>query len=109
MSYFSKSSVNYSISIDDRLQNSVGGGKPKMRQYFNIEVKCWPSTMRPYKAAPQTARDKDKLIDRLQDVKNKFYLEQLSDSAQTRPGVLQLMDAAFADPDVKVSEGECTH
>lgn len=74
-----------------------------MRHFFNNDVQCWPSTQRPYKAAPQTQREKDKLIDRLQEVKNKFYLEELSDSAQTRPGVLELMDAALADPTVKVT------
>lgn len=74
-----------------------------MRHYFNNEVQCWPSTLRPYKATPQTQKDKEKLIDRLQDVKNAFYLEELSDSAQTRPGVLQVMEEALADPTVKVS------
>ena len=35
--------VNWSVEYYDILQNTVGGGKPKMMYYFNQEKKVWPT------------------------------------------------------------------
>jgi hypothetical protein len=42
------------------------------------------------------------LIDELQDMKTVFYKEIIEQVATARPGVLELMDAAIAEPSLKV-------
>ncbi|CAI6000805.1 unnamed protein product [Closterium sp. NIES-64] len=69
--------VDWTTEFYDVLQNKIGGGKPKMRWYFNKNG--WPhSSFLP--APPATDADKDVLIDTLQ--------------VPVRPGVLELIDEA---------------
>lgn len=42
-------------------------------------------------------------MDMLQDAKTEFYKVIVQDLAEARPGVLQLMDEAIADPTLKVT------
>jgi HAD superfamily hydrolase (TIGR01509 family) len=94
--------VEWSVEYYDILQNTVGGGKPKMKYYFNTEKRQWPISTRPYRAVPTTDDAKNSLVDDLQDAKTFFYKEILGQVAKARPGVLELMDAAIADPTIKV-------
>jgi hypothetical protein len=50
------------LCSDDRLQNTVGGGKAKMKYHFSQEVQQWPIMTRPYKAPPRTADSQNKLV-----------------------------------------------
>jgi HAD superfamily hydrolase (TIGR01509 family) len=86
----------------DMLQNTVGGGKPKMKFYFGKDKKQWPSMTKPYRSAPKTEAEQNKLVDMLQDQKNGYYRKIVEEIAKARPGVLELMDACIADPSVKV-------
>lgn len=86
----------------DMLQNTVGGGKPKMKFYFGKDKKQWPSMTKPYKSAPKTEAEQNKLVDMLQDRKNGFYRKIVEEIAKARLGVLELLDACIADPAVKV-------
>jgi hypothetical protein len=86
----------------DILQNTVGGGKPKMNHYFNKDAKAWPICTKPYKRAPQTDEEKKRLVDLLQDTKTDFYTKIIEDMATAREGVLELMDEAIADKSLKV-------
>lgn len=76
----------------DELQNTIGGGKPKMRWYFNRHG--WPtSTILPN--APTNEDEQSKLIDTIQDWKTEKYKNFIgSGDVEPRPGVLELMDAA---------------
>ena len=84
----------------DRLANTVGGGKPKMKYHFNTEVKQWPTPKD--RGVPQTDDERNSLVDDLQDAKTEFYKEIVDKVAIARPGVLALMDEAIADPNIKV-------
>ncbi|KAA8492551.1 Haloacid dehalogenase-like hydrolase domain-containing protein [Porphyridium purpureum] len=78
----------------DGLQNKVGGGKPKMRYYFNKYG--WPdSSLFP---APQDDEEaQTRLVDELQDRKTEIYKEFIATGvAKQRPGILRLMDEAIA-------------
>lgn len=57
--------VVWSEEFYDELQNTVGGGKPKMRWYFSPERNGWPVSSI-LGAAPQTEDEQAKLIDTLQ-------------------------------------------
>lgn len=74
----------------DELQNTIGGGKPKMRWYFSRHG--WPSsTILPN--PPTTEEEQVKLIDTIQDWKTEKYKNFIgSGEVQPRPGVLELMD-----------------
>jgi len=87
---------------DDILQNTVGGGKPKMKHYFNKDMKMWPVTSKPYRPAPKTDTDKNALVDMLQDKKTEFYIKIVEEVATARVGVLELMDEAIKNPNIKV-------
>ena len=87
----------------DILQNTVGGGKPKMKHYFNNEVKFWP-TVDNFPVG--TEDEQSALVDALQDAKVEAYKKIIEDGAECRPGIKDLMDAAIADPNLKV--GICT-
>lgn len=92
--------VDWSENYYDRLANTVGGGKPKMKYHFNTEVKQWPlPNDRP---VPESDADRDALVDDLQDAKTEFYKKIVEEIAVARPGVLALMDEAIADPNIKV-------
>eukprot|EP01036_Dinobryon_divergens_P025761 gene25761-34342_t len=94
--------VEWNPSYYDELQNTVGGGKPKMKHYFTKHVKAWPICQTPYRARPTTAKAQTALIDDLQDMKTVFYKQIIEEVATARPGVLELMDAAIANPTLKV-------
>jgi phosphoglycolate phosphatase-like HAD superfamily hydrolase len=92
--------VSWSVEYYDILQNTVGGGKPKMMHYFNQEVKAWPTVRGG--AAPGNEAEQIKLVDDLQDAKTEYYKVIVEKVAKARPGVLELMDEAIADPNLKV-------
>jgi len=79
----------WSESYYDKLSNTVGGGKPKMRWCFN-NTTGWPEG-----CDNESARDT--LIDTLQDWKTEHYENLIKSGAvEPRPGVLSLMDEARA-------------
>ncbi|KAK9820964.1 hypothetical protein WJX81_000960 [Elliptochloris bilobata] len=82
--------VVWSEEFYNQLQNSVGGGKPKMRWYFGQHG--WPMS-KVLPAAPKTEEEQAALIDALQDWKTLHYQELIaSGSVPAREGVLRLMD-----------------
>ncbi|GAV82847.1 HAD_2 domain-containing protein [Cephalotus follicularis] len=86
--------LNWDTHFYDQLQNQIGGGKPKMRWYFNEHG--WPSSTI-FDKPPQNDDDCAKLIDTLQDWKTERYKEIIkSGTVEPRPGVLRLMDEAKA-------------
>jgi len=86
----------------DKLQNTVGGGKPKMKYYFTNDAGGWPLSTKVDRPVPLTEEDQTSLIDDLQDKKTEIYKEVVSQVAKARPGVLELMDQAIADPEIAV-------
>lgn len=88
----------------DILQNTVGGGKPKMFWHFRNTAKAFP--MAGSKPAPITLEEQQALIDALQDWKTNHYKQLLATEAKARPGVLELLDEAMADPSIAV--GVCS-
>lgn len=104
--------VEWSQPFYDVLQNTIGGGKPKMRWYFAREG--WPvsSGILPagasgeggsadgYNAPPrQPANEEEqaRLVDELQDYKSAEFRRLIaSGEVPARPGVLRLMDEARA-------------
>lgn len=95
----------FSFSYEtDILQNTVGGGKPKMFFHFRETVKAFP--MVAGKPAPVTPEEQQSLIDALQDDKTNRYKQLVEEEAVCRPGVLELMDEAFGDPSIAV--GVCS-
>ena len=98
----------------DKLQNTVGGGKAKMRYFFthdaasvcgmseNPDGGVWPICKNPYVSEPRSEEERVALIDRLQEAKTEFYCSIVENMATARPGVLELMDAAIASPRLKV-------
>ena len=99
--------VVWSVEYYDILQNTVGGGKPKMMYYFNQEVKAWPTVRGA--SAPGNEADQIKLVDDLQDAKTEYYKVIVEKVAKARPGVLELMDEAIADPKLKVTHVLISH
>eukprot|EP00188_Purpureofilum_apyrenoidigerum_P000767 Plantae.Rhodophyta-Purpureofilum_apyrenoidigerum.ctg13724.p1 GENE.Plantae.Rhodophyta-Purpureofilum_apyrenoidigerum.ctg13724~~Plantae.Rhodophyta-Purpureofilum_apyrenoidigerum.ctg13724.p1 ORF type:complete len:286 (+),score=39.28 Plantae.Rhodophyta-Purpureofilum_apyrenoidigerum.ctg13724:164-1021(+) len=76
----------------DELQNTIGGGKPKMRYYFGLYG--WPES----KLGPSPTMDTDRiaLVDALQERKTSIYQEYIANGvAKLRPGVARLMDEAI--------------
>ena len=59
--------VVWSKSYYDILQNTVGGGKPKMKHHFNNVAKEWPKPND--REVPSTDEEKTALVDDLQDAK----------------------------------------
>jgi HAD superfamily hydrolase (TIGR01509 family) len=92
------------VEYYDRLQNTVGGGKPKMFYHFRNTTQAFPSVGE--KPPPATSEDQQALIDELQEYKTDYFKTLLETKAQARPGVLELMDAALADPTIAV--GVCS-
>ena len=94
--------VEWSVAYYDVLQNTVGGGKPKMKWHFETTAKAWPATVR---GEPGPASYDDggaALIDALQDAKTVIYRSIVEQAAVARPGVLELMDEAIAAPGIAV-------
>ncbi|KAJ7294573.1 hypothetical protein O6H91_Y248400 [Diphasiastrum complanatum] len=88
----SESPLDWNTEFYDELQNRIGGGKPKMRWYFNLHG--WPSSTI-FPDSPQTDEEKAILIDTLQDWKTEKYKDIIASGAVApRPGVLHLMDEA---------------
>jgi HAD superfamily hydrolase (TIGR01509 family) len=75
-----------------------------MFYYFTNTAGAFP--MVGDKPAPVTQEEQQALIDALQDFKTDHYKTLLATEAQARPGVLELMDEAFADPTIAV--GVCS-
>eukprot|EP00892_Ulva_mutabilis_P010538 jgi/Ulvmu1/7857/UM004_0088.1 len=88
--------VEWSEEFYDELQNTVGGGKPKMRWYFSPDRNGWPtSSILP--DVPGAEDEQAVLIDTLQDWKSEEYQRLIgSGDVPPRPGVLRLMDEARA-------------
>uniref|UniRef100_A0A7S2KE82 Uncharacterized protein n=1 Tax=Leptocylindrus danicus TaxID=163516 RepID=A0A7S2KE82_9STRA len=91
--------VEWSVEYYDILQNTVGGGKPKMFFHFRETLKSFPEGI-------VTEEDQQKLIDGLQENKTNLYKQLVSEKAVPRPGVIELMDEALADP--KIAVGVCS-
>lgn len=96
--------VEWSVEYYDILQNTVGGGKPKMFFHFRNTSKAFP--MVGDKKVPETENDQQALIDQVQAFKTDYFKTLLETEGKARPGVLELMDAAFADPTIAV--GVCS-
>ena len=95
--------VDWTVPYYDILQNTVGGGKPKMRWHF-MET-CggeWPVCTKRDGRKPTNEEEGMALIDELQDAKTEFYKQIVDQAASPRPGVLELMDAAIATPNLAV-------
>ncbi|OMO73051.1 HAD-superfamily hydrolase, subfamily IA, variant 3 [Corchorus olitorius] len=86
--------LNWDLEFYDVLQNTIGGGKPKMRWYFKEHG--WPSST-VFETPPEGDEERAKLIDTLQDWKTERYKDIIkSGTVKPRPGVLRLMDEAKA-------------
>lgn len=98
--------VEWTVQYYDILQNTVGGGKGKMKYHFtNTTEGKWPSSSKSERV-PVTEEEKNELIDQLQENKTNIYKRMISEMAKPRPGVIELMDEAINDP--KVAVGVCS-
>lgn len=87
--------VDWDEQFYDMLQNTVGGGKPKMRWYF--KRMGWPTSNILAGRKPASEQEEAQVIDTLQDWKTDKYQQMIgSGEVPPRPGVLQLMDDARA-------------
>jgi len=92
--------VLWSREYYDVLQNTIGGGKPKMRYHFNFHG--WPASKLGPPPDSETARDA--LVDSLQDRKTEIYKAMVaSGRSVARPGILALVDEALARRDVRTA------
>jgi hypothetical protein len=78
--------VVWSVPYYDILQNTVGGGKPKMFYHFRETAKAFP--MAGDKPAPATLEEQQALIDELQEFKTNTFKTLVESLAKARPGVL---------------------
>merc|ERR1719506_1176223 len=100
-----KEDVFWSVEYYDVLQNKVGGGKNKMRYFFDeTSGGVWPTVGS--SAAPATDDEKTALVDKLQDMKTVIYQDMVKSEAEARPGLLNLLDQALNDPTCAV--GVCS-
>ena len=92
--------VVWEVAYYDILQNTVGGGKPKMRWHFGQNA--WPTyTMAgEERPVPTSEEEQTILIDALQDQKTVIYKKIVTEVASARPGVLELMEEGLARPDI---------
>ena len=84
--------LEWSEEFYDVLQNTVGGGKPKMRWYFGTHG--WPTSTVLGGSVPGNETEQEQLIDTLQDWKTQKYKDIIQHGVQARPGVEALMDLA---------------
>eukprot|EP00271_Cylindrocystis_brebissonii_P008580 TRINITY_DN22970_c0_g2_i1.p1 TRINITY_DN22970_c0_g2~~TRINITY_DN22970_c0_g2_i1.p1 ORF type:complete len:353 (-),score=51.95 TRINITY_DN22970_c0_g2_i1:633-1670(-) len=85
--------VNWSTEFYDGLQNKIGGGKPKMRWYFNEYG--WPTSSISPDSPPEGKEAQEALIDALQEWKTNKYQSMIgSGEVAPRPGIIRLMDEA---------------
>jgi len=96
--------VEWTVDYYDILQNTVGGGKNKMFYHFRNVTKAFPVSGD--KPAPKTTEEEQALVDDLQDHKTELYKDLIKEKAVPRPGVIELMDEAIADP--KIAVGVCS-
>jgi HAD superfamily hydrolase (TIGR01509 family) len=97
--------VTWDTMYYDKLQNTVGGGKPKMRWHFTTTMGGrWPDVTAGsfVMTAPQDEDSRGALIDALQEKKTEIYTTIVDKAATARPGVLALMDEAIAAEGVAV-------
>eukprot|EP00889_Picochlorum_renovo_P002898 jgi/Picre1/29928/NNA_005306.t1 len=78
----------------DVLQNTVGGGKPKMRWYFGKHG--WPTTTILEGGNAPTQMKRRKRCDTLQDWKTQKYKDIIKNGVAARPGIERIMDEARA-------------
>mmetsp|Transcript_55685 Transcript_55685/g.67138 ORF Transcript_55685/g.67138 Transcript_55685/m.67138 type:complete len:328 (-) Transcript_55685:200-1183(-) len=102
--------VVWTTEYYDILQNTVGGGKGKMFYHFRNTTKAFPSFVEKdsgdRKNPPSTQEEQQALIDALQENKTNLYKDLIQEKAVPRPGVLELMDEAMANP--KIAVGVCS-
>mmetsp|Transcript_14646 Transcript_14646/g.27074 ORF Transcript_14646/g.27074 Transcript_14646/m.27074 type:complete len:313 (+) Transcript_14646:58-996(+) len=97
--------VEWSVEYYDMLQNKVGGGKNKMKYYFETTSSgVWPTVNG--LSPPQTSSEKNALVDKLQSEKTLIYQEMVKSEASARPGFLALLDSALSCP--KTGVGVCS-
>lgn len=92
--------VTWTREYYDKLQNTIGGGKPKMRYHFTNNG--WPASK--LGPAPADEASQTKLIDALQDRKTAIYKDMVtSGRSGARPGIVALVDEALGRPDLKTA------
>ena len=74
--------------------------------HFRNTTKAFPTSKGGTVPAPATEEEQQALIDALQDNKTNLYKEFIKEKAVPRPGVIELMDEAIADP--KCAVGVCS-
>merc|ERR1712054_70209 len=91
--------VEWTVAYYDVLQNTVGGGKPKMKWHFGKNG--WPvSDMGP---PPSEDAAQNTLVDVLQDRKTVEYKKIVEEIAKARPGVVRLMEEGLSRGDVAMA------
>lgn len=84
--------VNWSVEYYDMLQNFLGGGKQKMRWYF--DENGWPLSNF-QDGVPSSDEQKTAIIDALQDWKSTRFQQYIgSGNVPARPGINRLFDEA---------------
>jgi len=66
----------------------------------------WPTSENGKVPAPRNDHEQQELIDDLQENKTDIYKRMIGEMAKPRPGVIELMDEALADP--KIAVGVCS-
>ena len=98
--------VEWTVEYYDMLQNTVGGGKPKMHFHFKETMGGRYPSSKDMPSPPQTEEEQIALVDALQAHKTELYKQLVSEKAEPRPGVIELMDEALNDPSIAV--GVCS-
>ena len=75
-----------------------------MHYFFKNTARTYPEVAG--EPAPTSLKEQEALVDILQDFKTNHYKTLLETQATARPGVLELMDEALADPAIAV--GVCS-
>lgn len=88
------------------LQNSIGGGKPKMFYHFRTTMNGQFPTSSIMESIPNTESEQQQLIDTIQDWKTNEFKRIVIEEAKPRPGIIRLMDEALNDPTIAV--GVCS-
>lgn len=96
--------VEWPVEYYDVLQNTVGGGKGKMFYHFRTTTGQFPTVGN--LPAPTTSELEQALVDVLQAKKTELYKDLIAEKAVPRPGVIELMDEAIADP--RIAVGVCS-
>lgn len=98
--------VEWTVEYYDMLQNTVGGGKPKMHFHFKETMGGKYPSSKDMPSPPQTEEEQIALVDALQAHKTELYKQLVSEKAEPRPGVIELMDEALSDKSIAV--GVCS-